>query len=324
MRVRRAGVGVGLAALAGAAFAVGAGPIPQPGANTGPDGTESVEDLAARFAGERSYTQASRDAQVGFQISTQVMQVLVRGGERVHVDQELVIGDAGEEAALLEIQRTRANTDLPVKRAEAALELAKVELARMKEAHSRGGATDNELNRAEVSEVIAQIDLETAKWNQAQEGAQLGRLEKRVARYSLLAPFDGIVDMVIVDRGDVIRESEPVLRVVQIDPLLIDVQTPIDIAMGLALKKGDPAWVLLEVPSNPVLTKGKVIEVSPMANFAARKLRIRVEVANPELWPAGLAAWVRFDNPGEPWNGMLRAEAGAAPEPAAAGASGDQ
>lgn len=319
MRVKRAGVGLGIAAMVGTAWAWASASAVQPGANP----EESVEAMATRFGGERSYTQASRDAQVGFQVSTQVMEVKVRGGEPVKADQVLVVGDGGEEAAMLEIQRTRANTDLPVKRAEAAVELAKVELARMKEAHTRGGATDNELNRAEVSEVIAQIDLETAKWNQAQEAAQLGRLEKRVARYSLLAPFDGIVDMVIVDRGDVIRESEPVLRVVQIDPLWIDVQTPIDIAMGLALKKGDPAWVLLEVPSNPVIASGKIIEVSPMANFAARKQRIRVELANPELWPAGLAAWVRFDDPGASWKGMMRAEGEAAGSTAVAGAPGE-
>lgn len=261
-----------------------------------------MERLAASFLGQDeppapTFTMPSKDAQIGFQVPTQVMEVLVKGGSKVVAGDVLIRGDDSEEQALLKIQEIRSNTTLPVDRARAALELAKIELERMREAFNQAAATEQELKRAEVSVEVGEIDLQTAQWNLDQEKLQFERMKTRADRYRLVAPFDGQVDVVAVDRGDVVKDSEPVIRVVNIDPLWVDVHTPIE--TSLSLSQGDPAWAMIDIPGRTAFVTGRIIEVSPVTNFATRKQRIRVEIDNPSKWPPGLAVWVRFNEPSE-------------------------
>ncbi len=298
----------GLALAAGLASASASLPSGQPaGEPPASSAAASAETLSKRFAEVDGYfpTIPSKDAQMGFQVSTQVLEVLVKGGDKVKADQVLVRGDDEEELALLKIQEIRAKTTLPVDRARRALDLAKIELERAEQSFEGGGAMDLEVERAKANAAVAAIDLDTAIWNMDQEVLQLDRMKKRAERFLLRAPFEGQVDVVAVDRGDVIRETEPVLRLVQIDPLWVDVNTPVTMSVSKGLKNGDKAWVLLDVPGAPKVIEGKIIEVSPVANFAARKQRVRVEFDNPSGWPPGLAAWIRFTQPSEEWNDLL-------------------
>lgn len=261
--------------------------------------SDPMELLVPRFGGERSFTRPSKDATIGFQVPTSVKEVAVVGGQRVQAGDLLVRGDDAEERVLMRLQEDRAATDLPVLRATEQHELAKIEHELTQESFSRGSANEQEVRRAAVSERIAEIDLERERWNHEQEVIQLDRVRERVARYSLRAPFDGQIDVVQVDMGDTIRETEPVVRVVRIDPLHIDVHVPFLATLSLDLDAGDRAWILLDVPGRPQLLEGRVVEVSPVGDFASRKQRVRVEAANPEALPTGLPAYVRFTPPTE-------------------------
>ncbi|MFG0326221.1 MAG: efflux RND transporter periplasmic adaptor subunit [Phycisphaerales bacterium JB037] len=263
---------------------------------------ETGEEVGRRFGGDRFFTMPSKDAEIGFQISTQVTEVVVKGGQVVKEGALLVRGDDAEEVALVEIQRQRSETNLPVRRAEEQAELAKVEYELQVQAQQQGGATETEVNRSRVNLRIAELDVDQAKENASQEALQLARLEARLTRFRLTAPFDGRVDSVVVVRGDTVGEGQPVVRVVQIDPLFIDVHAPVAETMTKGLREGDKAWALVDVPGGAKVLEGKIIEVSPVAQFASRKRRVRVEVSNPEGWPPGLAAWVRFEEPGAAWD----------------------
>ncbi len=277
------GVGV-LAALAA---------VPQPGRLD--DSGRDIESLAHEFGGESTFTRPGQDAEISFQISTQVMEVAVSIGDQVAKDGLLIQGDLGENVALLKRQRERADSDIPLRRAKEQHELAKVELERVRTAEAGGGANEQELNRARVSAAIAAIDVEQAEWNGEQEKITLEQVEKRVELYSLRAPFDCRVVSVDVDVGDTLRDGEAVINVVSIDPLHIDVDAPLAQAMRLAV--GDPAWALIGVPGEPVVMNARVVGISPYASFAARSLRVRVEIDNARGLPAGLPAWVRFSEP---------------------------
>jgi len=130
--------------------------------------------------------------------------------------------------------------------------------------------------------------------------------EKRIE-----APFDGIIDEVIVDVGDSIRDSEPVVRVVDITKLELDVPARTDVTLRLGLKVGDPAWVLVDLAGRVHVVEGVVAEVSPVANYASRTRRVQVEIDNPRAWPSGVPAWVRFEGPEGEWDEyMMRTTAG--------------
>ena len=274
--------------------------VPQPGFD---DSGRDIESLAAEFGGESTFTRPGQDAEISFQVTAQVTAVGVSLGDVVAKGELLIQGDPGEAAALMELQREASKSDIPVRRAIEQHELAIVERERVEKMALSGGSNEQELNRARVSEAIAGIDVEQARWNGEQEKIRLKQVEERVARYSLEAPFDCHVVSVAVDVGDTLREGEPVVRVVSIDPLKIDVDAPL--AQAFELEVGDQAWALIGIPGAPAVMKGRVTAIAPVAEFAARSLRVRIEIENKMGFPAGLPAWVRFSEPSARFEGMI-------------------
>ncbi len=257
-------------------------------------------EVIKEFGGTKSPTRPSRDAVMGFSLPTQVRDVLVRGGAEVKKGQMLVKGDDAEDLAVLELQKPTAESDWPVQRAAKTTALAHNEYVKTKKIREGGGSNDQELERAKLSAEAAELDEKTAAVKQQQEVLQVKRLQARVDKFHLLAPFDGQIDNVLVDVGQSVNENEKVVRVVNVDPLWMDVPAPTEDPATLALKEGDKAWVLIDVASGPRIAEGTVIEVSPTTDFASRSRRVRVELANPkgpERVLAGEAAWVRFTEP---------------------------
>ena len=59
--------------------------------------------------------------------------------------------------------------------------------------------------------------------------------------------------------------------------------------------------MVMDTPEDPVVLVGKVVEVSPVAEFASQKTIVKVEIENPRYRPAARAGWVRFTEPTGEW-----------------------
>lgn len=113
------------------------------------------------------------------------------------------------------------------------------------------------------------------------------------------------MDLINADIGQVVGGNEKVVRVVDVDPLWVDVPVPTADRATWELSVGSKAWALASVAGAPRVVECKVIEVAPTADPASRTRRIRVEVPNPPSAPpnatprllAGEALWVRFSEP---------------------------
>jgi len=165
---------------------------------------------------------------------------------------------------------------------------------------AKAASSDQEVERAKLTWDVAVIDHETAKVNQTQEVIQVERLQARVDKLHLVAPFDGIMDDVKVDVGQNVNENEKVLRIVDVDPLVADVPAPMDDPMTQSVKVGDKAWVLLDVASAARVVEAKVIEVAPTLDLSSMTRRVRIEIANPkgpQRILAGEPAYVRLSQP---------------------------
>ncbi|MBK7406365.1 MAG: efflux RND transporter periplasmic adaptor subunit [Phycisphaerales bacterium] len=286
-------LGAGLGALTGLGPARGA----QPESNS--------PGWWVSFGGEKAIAKPSQDAVMGFTLSTSVEQVLAKGGQRVKAGDLLVRGDDSEDVAEAKFQRARAETTLPVERAKAQAQLAEVEYQRQMDASDRGAGSELEKDRARVAMETARIDVDLAVLNQVLSDLQASKAEARVQKLSLRAPFDGVVDVVQVDQGQSVREGEPVVRVVAVDPIWIDVPAPTALAISAGLEVGSPAWILLQEDVARRVFTGKVIEVAPTADASSGTRRIRVEMANKVGVVPGVNCWVRFSEPSAEWSDQI-------------------
>lgn len=259
------------------------------------------------FGGVRAFTKPSRDAIMGFSLPTQVMEIIAKGGQDVKKGDPLVRGDDAEELALMKLQKLSAETDLPVKHAKVVRDLAELEYKRVMEMREKGGSNQQEEDRARLNYESEKINYDTAVFKQEQEVVSLERMTARLTKYLLAAPFDGQVDKVEVDVGRSVSERDPVVRVVNVDPLWIDVPAPMWEASTGQLKLDAKAWVLVESAGKHQVREGKIIEISPVSDPGSRTRRVRVEVVNPKesRVVAGEPAWVRFTAPGEEVTKMI-------------------
>lgn len=254
------------------------------------------------FGGHRAVTRPSRDAAIGFSLPSTVAEVAVTGGQRVKKGDLLIRGDDREDLAEAQFQNARATTKLPVERAQADVDLAKLEFDRAQEAFAKEGLSPAEFQRSESRYRTTRIDLQLAELNQTLAALQAARAFARVDRYRLVAPFDGVVDVVTVDVGQSIQQGDPVIRVVNVDVLWIDVPVPTQESLKLDPEGGQRVWVLMPVLDEAKVFEGKVIEVAPTADAGGGARRVRVEVENVEQLPPGMNCWVRFSEPSEAWN----------------------
>lgn len=289
----------------GAGLLLGAGSAPDR-PNRRADQPERASRLAAMASfGERAVVKPSRDAVMGFTLSTSVQEVLVSGGQAVKAGDLLIRGDDSEDLAEAKFQRARADTELPVDRARAQTNLAELEYQRQLEAFDKNASSPLELDRSRLARDTAKIDLDLALLNQVLSDLQAGRAEARAAKLSLRAPFDGVVDIINVDRGQSVRDGEPVVRVVSVDPLWIDVPTQTALTIAQGLHPGSPAWVLLQEDTAERVYIAEVLEVAPTADAASGTRRVRVEMANKIDLVPGVNCWVRFTEPTGEWRDRI-------------------
>jgi len=267
------------------------------------------EKLLGAFGGSKGVSRPSQDAVMGFSLPTNVQattvkEIVKRGGMEVNAGDIILKGDDAEDRILLKLQEERVAKPLAVDRAKAAMELSEVEYNRVRDAFERGGSGTQEVDRARLQAQVSRIDWELAVSNDLQEKIQLERLQERVVRYNIVAPFDGTVDLVNADIGLVVGGNEKVVRVVDVDPLWVDVPVPTADRATWELSVGAKAWALASVAGVPRVVEARVIEVAPTADPASRTRRIRVEVPNPPSTSAaaprllaGEALWVRFTQP---------------------------
>ncbi len=299
-----AGAAACLAIASGAAFA-----RVQTQANTPetgqPQAPISISALAPTFSEVKGFTRPSRDSTLSFSFPIEIAEVLVRGGQSVRKGDLLVRGRDDEARFQRDLEKIAAESDLEVQRAQATLDQAQVEYDAQLEAKNKGGSNKLDLARAMTTLAVRKVELDIARLNLARQTLQYQLRSAALDRYSMTAPFDGRVDKVSCDVGEVKRETEDVVRIVATNPLWIDVTPKTHQTLNLGTKPGDKAWVLLDLPGAPAVHIGEVVEVAPDADFGADTRRVRVELDNPKDWPSGTTAWVRFTAPEGAWAGRI-------------------
>lgn len=136
--------------------------------------------------------------------------------------------------------------------------------------------TQNSLSLVEVREAQLQSQVEAAKADREVANLDVQRTEIR-------APFSGVLDDVMVERGQFVRTGDPLLSVTDLDHIEVPVSLTQEQYARVAplLEAGERPRVELSVneTAEPQWT-GRLVRAAPVADAATRTVDVFVEVEN--------------------------------------------
>ncbi len=254
--------------------------------------------------GQSAITRPSKDIILAFLLPGQIAQVAVVEGQRVKKGQLLMRQDDEPEQKQLAVSKFQAEDTTRIEAAIKQGGLRQVIFQRTDQTYRQQAATKLERDQAEVEWEIAKLSLKLARFQQKLDQLRYQADSLQLRRMRIHSPIDGRVENVQVEVGESVDKLTPVVRVVQTDPLWVDVAVPA--AVAARLQPGQPASARVnparydpeltdkDFPLRYKLAAGKIKHISTVADAASNTRRVRVELPNPENVPAGLHVLVDF------------------------------
>lgn len=248
---------------------------------------------SAAWGGEslQAITKPSHDVTLTFSHPGQVAKLLVQEGDTVKAGQAVVVQDDREEAAAMAIDKAKSEDTTEIEAQKAVLDQKEVDYKKFLWAFDHGGVKSQyEVDSARIEVVINQARLKLAQFEHEQNIRKYEQTKAGVDRMTLYSPIGGHVESTLVKVGEGVEPSTKVMRIVQTDPLWIEV--PVPFAEGRQLVKGQTAKVTF---SDKSVGPATIINVASVADSASDTLTVRVELANDKNpRPAGERVTVSF------------------------------
>ncbi|HET6342702.1 MAG TPA: efflux RND transporter periplasmic adaptor subunit [Gemmatimonadota bacterium] len=216
-------------------------------------------------------TEASHRAAVSAPGAGRISSILVEESDRVGGGQVVARLDARE--ALLAVRQAEAGlAEAEARYREMTLFDDRIEDPAVRRERAKAARARSGLDRAEAAVSRARLDL---------------------GNTALAAPFSGRIANVLVGPGEIVAAGEDLLTVVDLSPILVEVQI---VESELRwLREGSRAEVRLPALPDTVL-RGRIRSINPVVDPATRSARVTVVLANPEgrILP-GMFAEVRLE-----------------------------
>lgn len=197
---------------------------------------------------------------------------------------------------------------------KAALQSARIRLENLRRNFNRVSSLRERNLVSEDQFDNAKTELDAASSDVKRLEAELALAEKQVQDTIIHAPFDGYISRQLVDPGTFVTAGEPLAVVYKIDLLQISFYIPAKYAPRVRPGQDIHASVAA-YPDRRF--RGKVDFISPTADQATRKFRVRANIDNPEskLMPGSFASVqlvldVREDRPVIPEQSLVTTREG--------------
>ena len=245
--------------------------------------------VAVMAGGVEAITMPQADIFLGFVGGGLVDEVVVKEGDRVKKGALLArLNDSVERLELARLTALAEDTTR-LRAAEADLAQKRADLKKLQLAREQGATTDMEIEHATLAVTTAALQVLMEEFQQLQHQQNRDVLKAKLDRMRIVSSVAGGVEEIKIEAGESVEALAPVIRVVQNDPLWVDVPVPLTDAR--ALKVGAHVKVLFpDAPQKPV--EGRIIYVATVADAASDTLRIRVEIPNPARRMAGERVFV--------------------------------
>jgi len=253
-----------------------------------------VLSAAVAFAADNgapieAVTKPSQDVILSFTHPGRVAELLVKEGDLVKAGQIVAKQDDTEEQAALDVAQAQADDNTRYE-AQEKVEAQKEKVYENKK-NSRS-ASQMEIDEAQLDVEVGKANVRLSNFEHVQDGRKALQAKATLEKTRLKTPIAGRVEQTMVKAGESVdTQSMKVMRIVNIDPLWIEVPVPFSLARDL--KNNSPASIIF---SNKEKREGKVIHVATVADSASDTLLVRVEVQNDAHTPAGERVSVSFPN----------------------------
>lgn len=246
---------------------------------------------AAGAAEYRGLIEPHRVIRIGSPQAGVIASVEVERGDVIRKGQVLATLQSGVEKATMEVARFRAQMEAGIKAKEANLVFFGKKKERIEHLHKRALAAQAEMDEAETNRLLSEMQLKEALENKQLADLEYKRGVEVVERTIIRSPVDGVVVERFLSPGEYV-ESEPIMKVAQIDPLNVEVILPA--AQLNSVKVGTTATVIPEAPVNGRYN-AVVKVVDKVVDAASGTFGVRLELPNPRnRLPAGLKSRVIF------------------------------
>ena len=235
--------------------------------------------------------QPIKTAQIRFEVSGKVISRLAEPGSEVSTGSVLMKLEAADYqdqlqqvAAELVIEQKGVGRDNDLlKFAQNNLQLQQQEEQRLQRLVERNLIAQSQLDSTrqrvfDLQAEVARLEYSVATNNSRvrMKKAQHDIAKRNLARTTLTAAFDGVVNEVFIDEGDYVNANEIALTLVDASEFDVQLDVRGDVISGLKLGQ------TVEVISNEKVLKGKVValQLDPDVNTNTHQVRVRVPSEN--------------------------------------------
>jgi RND family efflux transporter MFP subunit len=229
--------------------------------------------------------------EVGSAVRGIIETVDVDRGDFVKKGEVVATLQSGVEKATMELARARAEVDAAIKSKETQLGFSDRKMKRYEELYKKETIPFGEMDEAETSKMLAELELQEARDNKRIAELELRRATEVLERMFIRSPIKGVVVERFLSPGEFVEE-QPILKIAQIDPLNVEAIVPVEFFGSIQV--GMQAEVLPEEPVGGIYT-AKVKIVDQVIDAASGTFGVRLELPNPDYkLPAGLKCRVIF------------------------------
>jgi RND family efflux transporter MFP subunit len=263
----------------------------------------TVRVLASSGTWIAAITTPSADTTLSFVQPGRIAKVFIKEGDLVKADQFLVQQDDTVDRVRLAQLDADSTNMVNIEAGKASLAQKKVDLQKLERAASLNAATELEVEHAKLEVKIAELSLDLAIFEHEQAVRKYEEAKLKIDNMTLKSPIRGRIEKVEVETGESVNALESVVRVVQIDPLWIDV--PVPLTNASTLTRDCTSQVYFPGP-NKIVVDGKIIFIAAVADAGSSTLRVRIEVPNKAKRPAGEHVTVVFSTSQEKGENVIK------------------
>jgi RND family efflux transporter MFP subunit len=223
-----------------------------------------------------------------------IEKIHVQRGDRVRAGQPLVQLESSVESAAVQIARHKAEAGGRLASAQSRLAYAEKKLQRSETLQAQNFVSAQARDEADAEKRILESELREAREGKELSGHEYRHAQEVLARRVLRSPFNGVVLDRMLNPGDLAEAGtgrKPILRLVQVEPLRVEVVLPLA-AYG-KLKAKTTAEVMPEGFDGKYTATVAVID--SVFDSASGTFGVRLELPNVGAKvPAGIRCRVDF------------------------------